>query len=316
MAVITALSVVVLFWAHFAGLSMQPYLTWPIYGLWAILGAWWMIEARNESLPPLFWPVGLGLVAIITATLASGVDPDWGARRFLTIFGYGALFYWLLLGKCRMEITRGVAWAGALMSMFVVAGIFPGNRNVVVAFIYLSLPALLIWRDWPGYVGLGLAALAILATGSRGAWLASLVAILVYFRHWWLLGSMPIIAIAAVWLRPRTIADRVYLWGLGVNDLSIFGRGLGHIIYPSLLVPGNYSGHAHCWPLTVTVELGLPGLAALGWGVWRVIPRLTRGPHGAILAGLLAWLLIDEVVWFWGAGMLAVWLLAEVMRDA
>jgi hypothetical protein len=79
---------------------------------------------------------------------------------------------------------------------------------------------------------------------------------------------------------------------------------------------GGLFYHAHCLPLTVAVEAGIPGLAAGAWGLWWLIPRLINRWQGAILAGLLVWSLLDEVIWFWGAGMIAIYLLAEVMHEA
>jgi hypothetical protein len=100
-----------------------------------------------------------------------------------------------------------------------------------------------------------------------------------------------------------------------LSDVSLWGRGLGAAIYPSMVGSGTFY-FAHCLPLTVAVETGLPGVAALAWGLWRLLPRLLRGWQGATLAGLLAWSLVDEVVWFWAPGMIATYLLSEVMREA
>jgi hypothetical protein len=109
------------------------------------------------------------------------------------------------------------------------------------------------------------------------------------------------------------VLDRLLFWRTGLQRFTILGNGMGTAIFHSL--SGREMYHAHSLPVTIGVELGLPGLAALGWGLWRLVPRLRHGWQGAVIAGLLAWLLIDEVIWFWGAGVLAVWLLTEVMRD-
>jgi len=85
-------------------------------------------------------------------------------------------------------------------------------------------------------------------------------------------------------------------------------------LYPNLSGSETYL-HAHCVPLTMAVEAGAPGMATLAVMVWRLVPRLGRGWQGATLAGLLAWSLVDDVVFSWGPGLAAVVVIVEVMRD-
>jgi hypothetical protein len=294
----------ILVWLHLAGQSVDPILTWPVYLFWGCLIAWVAIHRPH-------WLLFLTMLAV--AALALGVMAPWGLRRVATIAGYAATYQALTIH--RLNLNPALAVSAIIMSIFVIAGIYLGNQNVVAGFIYLAAPAALdAFPDWRRWATLAISALALAITGSRGAWLAAVVAGIVYARRWLALGAVPVVATAMIWLRPLTIADRWQVWAAAVGDLSLWGRGFGAAIYPSL--GGGLFYHAHCLPLTMAVETGIPGLAALVWGLWRLIPRLAHSWQGATLAGLLAWSLIDEVVWFWGAGMIAVYLLAEVMRDS
>lgn len=303
---VTALIVLILFFAHVAGQSTAWYCTWPIYGLWIIAGVWVLIRGQRIGNQAM-----LGLVAMMISVAISGIEPEWGYRRWATVVGYGAVYYWLA-GR-RLNLAPALAIAGAVMSLIAVGGISVGNRNVVAGFIYLTIPAAMAWRDQRRWYTLALGGVALWLLGSRGAWLAVIVAVLVYNRLWWSLMTVPGLAFGAIWMRPHSILDRLHVWQSALADLSLLGNGLGTAIYPSL--NGGLFYHAHSLPITIAVETGLPGLAASAWGLWHLLPRLTRGWQGATLAGLLAWSLVDEVIWFWGPGLAASYLLSEVMRD-
>jgi hypothetical protein len=303
----TMLIIGFLFFAHVAGQSTAWYCTWPIYGLWGISGAWALIQGQRIGSQAM-----LALVAMMVSVAVSGINPEWGYRRWATIVGYGAVYYWLA-GK-RLNLAPALAIAGAVMSLVVVGGISVGNRNIVAGFIFLTVPAAMNWHNHQRWYTLALGGIALYLLGSRGAWLAVVVAMIIYNRLWIALTMVPGLAFASIWLRPHSVADRLQMWASALQDLTFFGHGLGTAIYPSL--NGYLFYHTHCVPLTVVVETGIPGLAALVWGLWRLVPRLTRGWQGATLAGLLAWSLVDGMIWFWGPGLAAVYLLSEVMRDA
>jgi hypothetical protein len=300
----TALVVSALFYLHLAGQSIDPYLTWPVYGFWFAVGLWSLIKRGRIGGPAL-----LALAAMMIAIAVGGIDPLFGARRLATVLGYMAAYSFLNIHP--LNFNPALAQSAIIMSALVILGIYMGNVNVVAAFIYLAAPAALAWTGWQRWLTLAVSAAALVATGCRGGWLAAGVATLVYLRYWRLLPVAGVAGAMLYWLRPLTVGDRLYVWVAALRDLSPLGRGIGAGIFPSLY-GGNFY-HAHCLPLTVAVETGIPGLAALGWGLWRLLPRLLRGWQGATLAGLLAWSLVDEAVWFWAPGMIAMYLLAEVM---
>lgn len=313
---LNVLLVLWLFYTHLAGQSIDPLLTWPVYAMWAVLGGCALALMRDRT--PLDWPMIAGGLALLGSLAVNNVVPIWGERRFFTLLGYVATYYFLMACPFDLKMSGALACSGLIMSVVAMAGVSLGNSNVMAGFIYLTVPAA-IGTDWRiGFknTALVVGALGLMATGCQGALVAAFVAWLIYTRGYWLFIALLAIiagALQFVW-HPGSIANRIASWQQAWADMSWFGSGLG--------VASTYSGlegqifpHAHCLPLTVAAELGLPGLVALAWGVWRLVPRLTRGWQGATLAGLLVWSLIDEVVWFWGAGLVAVYLLSDVMRD-
>jgi hypothetical protein len=308
--VTTALTVFLLLFATLAGQSIEPVLIYPMYGLWGLAWVWALLKRGQIGGPAL-----LCLTAVMVSVAVNGVPNIFGYRRAATVLGYMGTYYFLQVQ--RPNLDRGLAIAGTLMSLLAVGGVIIGNQNVVSGLILMTVPAsLTAWPDW-GRRGYGLAAgaVALAVLGSRGAWLALAVALIVYAKRYWMLGLAPALAWLLVWIRPVTIAERVNVWRQALPDLSFFGRGFGSALYPRIDGTETFL-HAHCVPLTMGVEAGLPALATITWMVWRLVPRLGRGWQGAALAGLLAWSLVDDVIFSWGPGLAAVYLIAEVMRDA
>ena len=308
---LTALTVFIIFFATLAGQSLDPLLTYPMYALWLAAGIFALLKRGQIGEPGL-----LALLGIMASVAINGIDDYFGYRRVLTILGYMGTYYFLQAQRPNLDC--GLAIAGTLMSLLSVCGVVLGNPNVVSAIILLTIPAAL--SAWPDHwmrrwYALAAGAVGLAALGSRGAWLAAGVALVVYSRRWWLLALAPPLAGLSVTIRPSTIAQRVHVWSQALPDVSLWGRGFGTALYP-IIDGSRMEFHAHCVPLTIAVEAGLPGLVTLIAMLWRLVPRLGRGWQGATLAGLLAWSLVDEVIWFWGPGLAAVYLIAEVMRDA
>lgn len=153
-----------------------------------------------------------------------------------------------LTPEARRQVYRGVAVLGGVIAVYALAqrlGLDPidwhgvpdrrptatlGNANVLGGWLLLTLPlTLLAWRAgglaWPLFALLQ--ALALLASGTRGAWLALLaVAMLLPLldrRHWrLLLLLLPLLAgLAAVLVawRPESVQDRAFLWRTAVQAL-------------------------------------------------------------------------------------------------
>jgi O-antigen ligase len=182
-----------------------------------------------------------------------------------------------------------------------------------------SLPFLLAaawclprWRRW-AIVGTALCGGALLATFSVGGWIATGLAGLVVLGLLGgrrlllglivagaLVGAVVFFAVPVARLQDRlnlsqgTSFVRVQLWGAGL-DLAqtspLLGIGLDNFLYryPQALPPDtpfepNLS-HPHNVVLQFWLELGLAGLAALGWLLWRfgrlTLPRAASSKLGA-----------------------------------
>jgi hypothetical protein len=280
-----------------------------MYALWAAAWVWALLKRGQIGGPAI-----LCLMAIMVSVAVNGIDNIFGYRRAATIIGYMGVYYFLQVQ--RPNLDRGLAIAGALSSLLAVGGIVTGNRNVVSGLILMTVPAnLTAWPDWGRrWYGLAAGAVALAVLGSRGAWLALAVGLIIYAKRYWLLGLSPVLAWLLVWIRPNTVAERLHVWAQAVPDVRLLGRGFGQALYPTIDGSQTFL-HAHSVALTMAVEAGLPALATIAWMLWRLVPRLGRGWQGATLAGLLAWSLIDDVIFSWGPGLAAVYLIATVMRE-
>lgn len=153
-----------------------------------------------------------------------------------------------LSAQARRQVYRGVGMLGGVIAAYALAqrlGLDPvdwhgrpderpmatlGNANVLAGWLLLALPlTVLAWRlggvAW--LLSVALQGLALLASGTRSAWLSLLaVALLLPLlerRRWralWLL--LPLLAGLAVLLatlRPASVQDRAYLWRSALETL-------------------------------------------------------------------------------------------------
>jgi O-antigen ligase len=169
-----------------------------------------------------------------------------------------------------------------------------GNPVFLGAFLVLTLPICAVealfatgWRRWAGAVATGLALPALLATGSRWAWLAFAVAaglgtaLLAPAGRWrrlllfGLLGGGLLVLLlnqsvvrrpqqhALIWRDTLAMAlDRPWGIGPGQFPLAFLDYASGELleVYPAASFVIN---DAHNEPLQILAELGWPGLAAI-----------------------------------------------------
>jgi O-antigen ligase len=299
------------------------------------------------------------------------IAPDKSSALLAAALLLAGLFgAWLLAWAGRQRRTRAAVLGGvglaatALAAALALYALCVGtldsdgdgaavNANVLAAglLVLLALGAtgglwvrtrLIATRRWAAWAAAGgwsvlwlAGALALVATSSRGAWVAALVAILVAtmwaLRPWAqrrlrgagaLLDSvLLLLAVAAAtgWLlllrqpagQPLLAGDRVALWRDGLallGDAPFTGTGLHSTMmalstYVYLLHVG-YISHVHNLFLAITVEQGLIGLIAWGCLVLTAAGALVQARRRqvvpvamqAALVGALAALLVHGLV--------------------
>lgn len=278
---------------------MMTLIGFALHGVLAMAGGLLLMRPAGRLTLPL---------AALLGVLLSGVD--WATRqgleRVVLVGGVlGAYQLALRAGVWRERVLRGAGYVAALWAAWLWSQGQRTDANMLAAWLLLTWPATTWTVTVPGLV----------ATGTRGAWLAAAAAAAFYRWRWRALLALPLLAAAAaalVWLRPGTVAVRFDDWHAAM-DLwlahPVLGAGTG-----AYWTAGR-AEHANSLPLTLLAENGLLGLAALGW-LAVAVARLVRGYTEGW--ALLAWALselTDATLYFPWTGLLAALLAAEVECD-
>jgi O-antigen ligase len=238
-----------------------------------VIYALMLANAVRDSKQPERWLIVLAASALLPTALVFGAVIIHGGdltvvqtrREFLTPFGSHANEFGLLLMTACIPL------------LFVVADAKGAARFA--------------WS-----VVLGLCAVGLTLTFSRGAWLGFLVAVVVFLifqrKLQATLITIPIV-LAALALAPQGVTDRlttgfgegtdslvsgrgdhlsagrVVSWRLLLPEVArspIVGRGIGSTVWSSAVRDGLYKPiHPHSLYLAMAMDLGLVGLAALLW---------------------------------------------------
>lgn len=265
----------------------------------AALGAWASFD--REAAAAKFWQI-VGAVALFDSLACAPTRVSLAGRRFspvratllllpATIAAYFLLTAdWpLLLGKLP-PLDPAIRWFASWQPPVAVHRIHPNVAGGLIAAL-LPLQIAAVGGAALAWPLAGLSALAVVMSGSRGAWLGLAVAggawlvWRLWGRRWrrrtWLalaavLGAAAIAGGALAWsLGPLLFpGGRVELWRNSVDlalDTPFTGLGLGlgtfQMAYSSyvLLLHVGHTIHSHSLPLNIWLEQGLLGLAAFGW---------------------------------------------------
>jgi O-antigen ligase len=263
----------------------------------------WLLSVRFSRQP--FYSVGslTGCAANIAILLLASKLPE---RRLQTLA-------WTWLAAATLVAANGLFRFGFAEFLSTV-----GNRNFLGAYLAASVLIGVGLCNYRAAFGCALLMVALVFTGSRGAWLALAVVGSVWFvfsttrgRIWKALAV--VIAGAALALFGRAYISqqlrgdvRPLIWR-GTMAMSRIRPVLGHglatfaINYPKFRPPdyfllakaANLTDHAHNELLETLAEQGIVGLVATVW-LWVAVLRLglrrlrETSEHRRLLAGLLA----------------------------
>ncbi len=187
------------------------------------------------------------------------------------------------------------------------------NPNILAEYLVLFLPLSVagLWNEKNKFrqllyiISIGLGALCLIFTFSRGGWVGFALALglFIFIREPKLLIPLMIIALISLFFVPDVIlarlssigsfedtsnAYRLSVWqaSLGmIGHYGLTGVGLGYAAslytYPAFMLAGIKAAHAHNIFLQLTIELGIVGILVFLW----LIIKLYRLSSNVILKG-------------------------------
>jgi len=287
----------------------------------ALVGAVVYYSLVRRALPAT--PLGLPLLAVLAALLVChlfAIDRRYSSWRILVWCGYLAVFYLALAVPRRGvgRVAQALGWAVALVCVAEVVltgqrARLLGNPNITAAWL-LAL-AYLTPSDWDVVAAM----FGVIATGSRGAFLALVTAQTIEFPRslrWMVLVLLAMLALLLATVRSPTLIKRLHTWeeaGRLFLARPLVGWGPG--CYPAVARHEPLKDHADSFILTVAAETGLVGLAAWGW-LFITAARAAFPPSippnggeeggGRARLGLAAWgihNLADDTLWWYWVGL-------------
>jgi len=256
----------------------------------------------RRAAPVLLFVVACSASAVVAHDRA-------GAFAFLLFVEAGALSAWLAwrFPSAALTMLRAalVVLATATLAERVTTGARPrwiANPNAIGSLLLLLLPYARTRLEVVAGVG------AVLATGSRGAMLALLVAFAalvldsyrrdgVEIRAWHYVAvsvALVVLVAALVWLRPRTVVNRLVTWQAAAR-LWLQRPVLGWGPWASRsLIAGD---HADSAVFTLLLETGALGLFAFVYSAVALTRAALDSPGNRARLAVLAWLVHQTVDW-------------------
>ena len=317
-------------------------MTWPIFlilfygftlsGVYSLgklvavgwVGAWLAFGGvKRIGLPVLY-------LAVLTLTTITSADPWvsiwhlWGTNTCGLLAALVLVPFWACVGPGeRGGIENGLRVGGLLMAVIGLLQLVPipwltpfplftGNRvySTLGSPIYLGAVAVLCFPFMRSKIEQGLIVAVLLASGSRGAWIATALGwaylnwdnLSPRVRTW---GSILGLAgiTGAFWYRPLSDLGRVVTWGAALDGFMTrpwFGWGAGNFYTVAAVFRtpawdeayGNTTqDHAHNLFLeaaSTSGVLGLLGISVLLFSLWKNSDRIARSSLlGVFVVGML-----------------------------
>jgi hypothetical protein len=274
----------------------------------------------------------MGIVGVIGAMLVSDSFYHIGGLGLSAMVLYAGAFAWQRIVKRNLQndLSRAGVILAALVLFVVIgwwAGQFPAvpsgawNRNVIAGTLAVLMASVPTGGRLPT-AAMGIIAIAIVATGSRGGILAGAAALIV--NHWshvkrfWIpLSIVSPAAIAGLYLHnPSSALERQLIIRNALEQVTtvpLFGVGPGQLLVTSPWVETPYY-HAHNAVVSFVSQVGLAGGGILG--VALGVARREIG-HGwqrwqlATLAAVAVHSLVDEPLTWWPTGLIVALVLGS-----
>lgn len=296
---------------------------------------------RWRGIPEGLWWLGLGPLLFYTLGRALATTPA-AKRRVMSGLGAGGILA-ALAGLFLWWMGEGTTADGVRR---LVGMTFSPNQTalLLVRLLFVSLGLALAerrWIRWLWLAGAGMLGVALLLTGSRGAWLlgvpAGVTVLLLlhpalrgrFLRRPWLFAAILVLLLiggafllGGRLLNSTTVSQRLQIWQASLEMWRAFpwlGIGPGGFFwhYPAFLMPGAIDEpnllHPHNLWLEFATGWGLFGLLwCIGFFYWlaqriRRDGRLLDGVAVGLLAGLIAGLAHAQVDAFGALPELAAW---------
>lgn len=277
--------------------------------------------AIKRALSPsgLFWP-SLAVLMALSISHGSAIDQAASGGRVIQWLCYCTLFVvavrvpriWTMRGLLLLGVFLGVTMILEVIRTGVRSAGFLSNPNIAGGVLAILSPV------FSEFLEGGFMIILLVATGSRGAFLAVSMSLL-WNRINKALVLVPLIVFLVLLIaaRPGTVVKRLGTWaeaGRLFLERPVVGWGSGS--YPLLSENETAHPHADSLPMTIAAENGLLGLLAFGW-LAAELGRIVYQSDDPARLGLVAFgihNLTDCMVWWYWPGIAAVLCAALVVR--
>jgi hypothetical protein len=294
-----------------------------VAGLLVAVAIW----ARRSGLR-LPWP-GAVLAGVLAGYTVAEVYQLCCGRGLSTWLIYGPIYGVQLYAKRDWQRDLAIAGIGlgALVLLAAPTGPAPGgmlNRNMIAGALLALSPAAWAWPGRTRWIAIAITVAGLAISGSRGAVLAGLVASLVYWHPWSLLGqsfkwlaapSYGVLAVGLAAIRPVTFLRRFEC------AAEVMGRwamspvfGLGPAFEMRLAWGGDLTSNTHIAWLTPLALAGVLGVMVICLVAASLAGGRLAGQRWqwATLAGLAVHALVEENISWWPVGIVAALVLGSL----
>lgn len=273
-----------------------------------------------------------GLVILAAMAVSAWFNADiWPVTVWRLILGAGAVALAIMVQWVDDSILLEAIGISAVVWMLVYGlsipfGVELDNANIMAFWPVLFIVAGLVYRDeflsvWDFGIYLAINGYYLLRLDSRGAVLGLAVAVMVLYATkinrpvMITVLNLSTLSIVLFFLGPLTACRRFHYWQQAWQNFSeyLVGVGPGGLWARHLITEpgGGFQVHAHNILITWIAETGLIGLLGAAVAAVSCVHVYLDRWKWATLAGLLAWSMVDQPLWWPGPLLMTALLLGE-----